>query len=382
MKALLAARATRIKSIGILGFDGVSILDLSGPLEALVAARTDVDADKVRACYDARIIAVNAKTFVSASNVAFLAKETLLKASDLDTVIIPGGLGMREGETGRKVSEWLGAHAAELNRIVSISSGIYPLAQSGLLDGRKVATHWKYAQDVARRFPKLRVDSTASFLKDGPFYTCGGGTAATELTLALIEEDYGSRVALSVARELCVRLRPLGDHANALDPAQFECGPNDRLAELPAWIAAHLNHDLSVEILADRACLCPRHFSRLFKRAFRSSPANFVETLRIDEARRQLLLARVSVEGVAAAVGFKDADSFRRAFERRVGVNPATFRRQRFAVVVDTDKTASSRDSSKISVLPRKALGRHKSVNGSSSLRLRGARASRAEVSS
>lgn len=376
MKALLAARTTKVKAIGILGFDGLNILDLAGPLEALAAARTDVDADKVRPCYDARIIAVNAKTFVSASNLAFTAKETLLQASDLDTVIIPGGLGMREGETGQKVSEWLAGHAADLNRVVSVCTGIYPLAQSGLLDGRKVTTHWRYAHDLARRFPKLRVDYTASFLKDGSFYTCGGGTAATELTLALIEEDYGSRVALSVARELCVRLRPLGDHANTLDPAQFECGPNDRLAELPAWIAAHLNHDLSVEVLANRACICPRHFSRLFKRAFRSSPANFVETLRIDEARRQLLLARSSVESVASAVGFKDPDSFRRAFERRLGVNPATFRRQRFAVVVDTGKTAAGLVSSKISVVPRKAPGRHKGVNGSSSLRLRGARAS------
>ena len=376
MKDLTAGKATKTKSIGILGFDGLTVLDLAGPLEALAAARTDVDADKVRACYDVRIIAVNAKTFVSASNLAFTAKETLLKTSDLDTVIIPGGLGIREGETGRKVAEWLAAHTADLNRVVSICAGIYPLAQSGLLDGRKVATHWRFAQDVARRFPKIRVDHSASFLKDGPFYTCGGGTAATELTLALIDEDYGSRVALAVARELCVRLRPLGDHANTLDLSQFECGPNDRLAELPAWIAAHLNHDLSVEVLAERACLCPRHFSRLFKRAFRSSPANFVETLRIDEARRQLLLARASVESVAAAVGFKDSDSFRRAFERRLGVNPATFRRQRFAVVVDTGKTASGRDSSMISVMPRKARRRHKSVNGASSLRLRGARAS------
>ena len=376
MKDLTAGKGITTKSIGILGFDGLTVLDLAGPLEALAAARTDVDADKARACYDARIIAVGAKTFVSASNLAFTAKETLLKTSDLDTVIIPGGLGVRDGEAGRKIAEWLGAHTADLNRVVSICAGIYPLAQSGLLDNRKVATHWKYAQDVARRFPKIRVDYTASFLKDGPFYTCGGGTAATELTLALIEEDYGSRVALAVARELCVRLRPLGDHANTLDLSQFECGPNDRLAELPAWIAAHLNHDLSVEVLAERACLCPRHFSRLFKRAFRSSPANFVETLRIDEARRQLLLARASVESVAAAVGFKDSDSFRRAFERRLGVNPATFRRQRFAVVVDTGKTASGRDSSMISVMPRKARGRHKSVNGASSLRSRGARAS------
>lgn len=177
-------------------------------LEALAAARTDVDADKARACYDARIIAVGAKTFVSASNLAFTAKETLLKTSDLDTVIIPGGLGVRDGEAGRKIAEWLGAHTADLNRVVSICAGIYPLAQSGLLDNRKVATHWKCAQDVARRFPKIRVDYTASFLKDGPFYTCGGGTAATELTLALIEEDYGSRCSCGRPRTLCAPPAP------------------------------------------------------------------------------------------------------------------------------------------------------------------------------
>jgi transcriptional regulator GlxA family with amidase domain len=211
-------------------------------------------------------------------------------------------------------------------------------------------------------------------LKDGPFYTCGGGTASTELALALIGEDYGSRTALSVARELCVRLRPLGDHASTLDFSQFECGPDDRVAELPAWIAAHLNHDLSVEVLAERACLCPRHFSRLFKRTFHATPANFVETIRIDEAQRQLLLTRGSVDGVAAAVGFRDPDSFRRAFERRLGVNPALFRRQRFAVVQGNTGGASNSGLSKGSAGALKPVGRHKGEGTGTSVRLRGTR--------
>jgi transcriptional regulator GlxA family with amidase domain len=361
MKKVSACRSNGTKSIGILGFDGVTVLDLVGPLEALTAARTDIDTDKVRACYDVRIIAVDAKTFVSDSNLVVTARETLAKVRDLDTVLIPGGLGMRDGETNRKVAEWLVAHAGDLNRVVSICTGIYALAQSGLLDGRKVATHWRFAQDVARRFPKIRVDQTASFLKDGPFYTCGGGTASTELTLALIEEDYGSRVALSVARELCVRLRPLGDHSNTLDFSQFECGPNDRLAELPAWIAAHLNHDLSVEVLANRACLCLRHFSRVFKRTFGITPAGYVEALRIDEARRQLLLSHGSVQSVAAAVGFRDSDSFRRAFERHLGVNPATFRRQRFSVVT-ASRTSIQNRSLPASRIREKPLRRYRSM--------------------
>jgi transcriptional regulator GlxA family with amidase domain len=361
MKTLSPCRPNRTKSIGILGFDGVTALDLVGPLEALTAARTDIDTDKVRACYDVRIIGVDSKTFVSDSNLVVTARETLSKVGDLDTVLIPGGLGMRDGETNRKVAEWIVAHAGDLNRVVSICTGIYALAQSGLLDGRKVATHWRFAQDVARRFPKIRVDYTASFLKDGPFYTCGGGTASTELTLALIEEDYGSRVALSVARELCVRLRPLGDHSNTLDFSQFECGPNDRLAELPAWIAAHLNHDLSVEVLAKRACLCLRHFSRVFKRAFGTPPASYVEALRIDEARRQLLLSHSSVQSVAAAVGFREADSFRRAFERHLGMNPAAFRRQNFSVVTGS-KTSVPHRLLHASGTKEKPLRRYKSM--------------------
>jgi transcriptional regulator GlxA family with amidase domain len=362
------------KSVGILGFEGVTAVDFTGPLEALTTARAEVDADKARACYDVRIIGVDAKTFVSGSSLVVTARETLAKAGKIDTVFVPGGVGMPDGSTHRKVAEWLRLGASELNRIVSIGSGIYALAQSGLLDGRKVATHWRFAQDVARRFPRIRVDQTASFLKDGPFYTCGGGTASTELTLALIEEDYGSRVALAVARDLCLRLRPLGEHSSTLDFSQFECGPSDRLAELPAWIAAHLHHDLGLEVLANRACLCLRHFSRVFKRTFGTTPAKYVEALRVDEARRQLLLSHRSVQSVAAAVGFRDSDSFRRAFERHLGINPAAFRRQRFSVVVDKGGTKSSVELSKLSAVAPSSFGRSKPIAAGAVARLRGAR--------
>jgi len=134
-------------------------------------------------------------------------------------------------------------------------------------------------------------------------------------------------VALAVARELVVRLRPTGENEQALDPSQFECMPSDRLAELPSWIATHLHEDLGVETLAARACLCPRHFSRLFKRYFKTTPASFVERIRLDEARRCLSTSRNSAAQVAAAVGFASADSFRRALERRNGIGPAAYRR-------------------------------------------------------
>jgi transcriptional regulator GlxA family with amidase domain len=186
----------------------------------------------------------------------------------------------------------------------------------------------------------VNVDPAASFIKDGKFYSCGGGTAAIEMSLALIQEDYGARGALSVARELVMRLRPPGDRENAVEPLQFECGPMDRFADLPAWIASHLSDNLSVETLAARVCVCPRHFSRLFKRFFHASPAVFVEQLRLDEARRRLRVPRNSIEDVARDVGYQSADSFRRAFERRYGVSPLGYKR---SLRVENNKIYRSR---------------------------------------
>ena len=333
-------------------------MELTGPFEALSLARVDAGDGKIRAGYAPRIISVSGNTFKAESGLVFKTRHSLAKGADVDTIIVPGGVGAREGQAQCDIAGWLSIHGGQIKRIVSVCSGIYPLAKSGLLEGRRVTTHWRFQQDISRRYPGIRLDQSASFLKDGRFHTCGGGTAAIELILTLIEEDYGYRVALSVARELGMRLRPLGELESNLDTSQFECGPEDRLAELPAWIAAHLNQNLSVEILAERACLCPRHFSRLFKRVFRSTPANFVETLRIDEARRQLLLARKSVESVAAAVGFANRDSFRRAFERRLGVNPTTLRKQRFSVVgKQRDPRPSSRSVSEFEAVIQKSVG-------------------------
>ena len=311
--------------IAIFGYDGINALDLTGPLETFTAANRDESSLPLP--YEVRLIGVNGRTFVSESGVIFKTKHTLRNTLPVDTVIVPGGEGVQTGEAGRKIAEWLTQRAVGLRRIVSVCGGVYPVARAGLLDLRKVATHWKLIQDLRQRFPKLTVDPAASFVKDGRFYSCGGGTAAIEMSLALIQEDYGPRRALSIARELVMRLRPPGERESSIDQLQFECGPMDRFADLPAWIAAHLNENLSVEVLAARVCLCPRHFSRLFKRLFHASPASFVEQLRLDEAKRRLGIARNSVENVARDVGYQSADSFRRAFERRHGVSPLGYKR-------------------------------------------------------
>ncbi len=316
------------RHVGLLGFDGVAALDLTGPLEALSIARCLPDQAEGPACYKPIIVGLTDKNFTSESGLRFKADTTIESVDFLDTILIPGGKGLRRPETSRQAAAWLAAKADNTRRIASISTGLYALAQSGLVDGRAVTTHWRFSRDVTQRFPKLRVNSTASFLKDDQFYTSGGGTAGVEMTLALIEEDYGGQVARAVARELVVRLHPPGEEHDLGGFTNYQADPTERVVDLPGWIAAHLHEHLTVGTLATKACLCPRHFSRVFKQVFNCTPADFVEELRLSEARRRLLGLRTTVESVAESVGFRSSDAFRRAFERRVGLTPTAFRRR------------------------------------------------------
>jgi transcriptional regulator GlxA family with amidase domain len=315
------------KTIGLLGFDGVMALDLVGPIDAFSSASIDESGDPSSSSrYEVLIIGLSKKPFVSESGVVFIPHRTIIDAPDLDTLIIPGGAGLRKPEMQAKVAEWVRSRTGKLRRIATVCTGTYGLAATGLLDNKTVTTHWRYARDLAHRFPKLRVDPDAIFLKTGKFYTCAGVTAGIDLSLALIEEDYGPLVALAVARELVVYLKRPGGQEQYSEPLRFQTKSTDRFGDLAAWVQGHLDQDLSVEALARRASLCPRHFSRRFKEVFGKTPAAFVEELRLNEARQRLGALDSSVEGVALSLGFKSADAFRRAFERRYGLNPTSYR--------------------------------------------------------
>jgi transcriptional regulator GlxA family with amidase domain len=263
------------------------------------------------------------------SGLVFKPQKSFKNAPPLDTLIIPGGgRALRQPDIGKPVSAFIEKQAKCTRRIASICTGIYGLAPTGLLAGRKVTTHWRWASDVARRFPDLQVNGDAIFIKDGQFYTSAGATAGIDLSLALIEEDYGPRIALAVARELVVYLKRSGGQDQYSEPLQFQTQSVSRLSDLATWIISHLSEDLSVEALAAKACLCPRHFTRRFKAEFGCTPAEFVERLRLDEARHRLSAADNSIENVGLSVGFKSADAFRRAFERRLAINPTDYRRR------------------------------------------------------
>jgi len=245
---------------------------------------------------------------------------------------------LQHPETCAEVGEWVIAHAAQARRIASICTGIYALASTGLIDGRRITTHWERARDVAQRFPTLKVEESALFLKDGKYYSSAGATAGIDLSLALIAEDFGKELAEQVARRLLVYLVRDGGQEQYSDPATFE--GNDKICPDPIypgrmralvhWIEKHLGDDLSLAKLAKRALLTKPNFVVQFSQTFGVPPGLFVKNLRFNQARRRLAGGE-PVVNVAKALGFQET-YFTQEFRRRYGALPDEYQR-RFGAV-------------------------------------------------
>jgi transcriptional regulator GlxA family with amidase domain len=245
---------------------------------------------------------------------------------EIDTLIVPGGTGVQNRKADPKAIEWLQEAAKKARRIGSICTGALLLASAGLLDGRRVATHWAYAAELARRFPKVNVDPNPIWIQDQNLYSSAGATSGIDLMLALVEEDHGASLALEVARNLVVFLRRPGNQAQfsvSLERQSTECKP---LHELRVWMAEHLNSDLSVTALAKRLGMSPRNFQRVFTSDAGKSPAQYVEQLRIETARRLLERTIHGMDKIADQCGFASADVMTRAFTRILQTTPGEYR--------------------------------------------------------
>jgi transcriptional regulator GlxA family with amidase domain len=315
----------RTLTIGIVGFDRIQALDLVGPADTFQLANEALASDPPG--YRAMVISPGGRNFRSQSGLRIAADASFDDAPPLDTIIVPGGSGLRaEPDIAESVADFLRSRAGRTRRMVSVCTGIYAYGAAGLLDGKHATTHWGFAEDVVRRFPGVRLECDSIYIRDGSYYFSAGVTAGIDLALALVEEDFGERIALRVARNLVVYLKRSGGQAQFSEPLQFQIRSVDRFRDLSRWMLSHLDADLSVEALAERVGLGTRHFSREFRATFGLPPAAYVERLRLDEARRRLLGHARSIESVARAVGFGSADGLRRAFERTFGVGPREFR--------------------------------------------------------
>ena len=316
------------RRIGFLGFEGIQALDLVGPSDAFTsdALRSPEYTVDGEPPYEVVIVGLRAKRFAAASGLEFRAHYVVPSNVRLDTLIIPGGSGLRKTGLADEAAAWISARAPGIRRIASVCTGIYGLAPTGLLDGRAVTTHWSFAADVQRRFPKLRVDSDALYLKDGKFCTSAGVTAGVDMALAMIEDDMGPEGALAVAREMVVYHRRTGGQSQ-FSALQDLAPQSERMRAVLAHIGENLTADLDIDRLAEVACVSPRQFMRTFKAETGQTPAKAVERIRAEVARTHIEGGDSSIEAVARLTGFEDPERMRRAFVRVYGQPPQALRR-------------------------------------------------------
>jgi transcriptional regulator GlxA family with amidase domain len=306
-----------MKRIAVLVFPGFQILDM-----AAIAAFELANMQLGKPFYRVDVLSEDGGLVMSSSGAAVDSRR--FTSARFDTLVMTGALTATEATP--RLRRFLNAGLRQARRVTSICTGAFALAQAGLLDGRRVTTHWNFAQELQRRHPLSQVQPDRIFIQDGPVWTSAGMTAGIDLMLALVEEDLGADLARAVAKKMVVYYRRPGGQSQY--SAMLELEPkSDRIQKTLAHARAHLREPLSVEDLADVAHLSPRQFSRAFKAETGQSPAHAIEGLRVEAARTMIDAGELALGVVARETGFGDPERMRRAFLRTLGQPPQSIRR-------------------------------------------------------
>ena len=321
-------RVAKIRPVGIVTYPGVEIIDLTGPMEVFAFANVGLQRSGVcsESAYPMQVIAAESGPVTSSCGLQIIADKAYSDVQDgIDTLLIAGTPDVSCLLCDPALQDWIRTIAPQVRRLASVCTGAFLLAESGLLNGRRATSHWDYCDWLARDYPAVTVEADRIFVRDGFISTSGGVTSGIDMALSMVEEDWGSELALMVARYLVVFLKRPGGQSQFSAYLTSEATHPD-LKELQAWIVLHLMEDLRVETLAERMCMSTRNFARFFLAETGMTPAKFVELARMDAARHYLGSTKLSIEVVADKSGFADPERMRRAFIRQLGVNPQSYR--------------------------------------------------------
>jgi transcriptional regulator GlxA family with amidase domain len=302
-------------------FDDVQSLDVTGPLEVFAGAEKHTPGT-----YRIRTASLDGAPVRTSGGLTVVPDGTLGDAPTPHTLIVPGGKGTRGADP--RLTDWVREHGARAGRVISVCTGAILLAEAGLLDGRRVTTHWAYCAKLARDHPAIEVDPDPIFIRDGRVSTSAGVTSGIDLALALVEEDLGRDAALAIARHLVVFLRRPGNQAQFSAQLAAQTAQREPLREVQQWITDHPDADLTVESLAARASLSPRHFARAFQTETGMTPGRYVDRVRLEHARRLLEDTADGVETISRASGYGTPEAMRRAFIKALGTPPTEYRRR------------------------------------------------------
>jgi transcriptional regulator GlxA family with amidase domain len=310
---------------------GTEILDLVGPLQVFARAsdmycRENPGANPI---YSIEVVSISSgRSLVANCGLRFAAQKTFREVrGKIDTLLVAGGNAIEQNKIDSAAVRWLRKTAERARRVGSVCTGAMLLARAGLLDGRRATTHWNWCQTLIKRAPRADVDPNPIFVRDENVYTSAGVTAGMDLALALVEEDHGSRLALQVARNLVLYLRRPGGQSQFSTALSLQFTDRKPLRELETWVLDNLNKPLTVSVLAQRVSMSPRNFARVFTKEMKTTPAKFLERLRVEAARRRLEESQNSMETIAAECGFGNVNSMRNVFQRILKIPPGQYRR-------------------------------------------------------
>jgi transcriptional regulator GlxA family with amidase domain len=318
------------RRVVIVCFPGVQSLDVCGPLEVFAGAtRWLREGGRTDPGYRVVTASRGGEPVRTSSGLQLIPDADLdALRGPLDTLVVAGGDGARIAPRDPGLVRHVGALARRSRRVTSVCTGAFVLAAAGLLDGRRATTHWSACAALARSHPAVLVDPDPIYVRDGDVLTSAGVSAGIDLCLALVEDDIGHEAALSIARRLVLFLHRPGNQAQFSAQLATQTAQRDGLRELQRWIAGNPADDLRVEALAARAAMSPRHLARTFLHEVGTTPARYVERVRVGAARWHLEETDSTTETIAAACGFGSAETMRRSFLRALGTSPSEYRRR------------------------------------------------------
>ncbi|MFJ3485511.1 GlxA family transcriptional regulator [Pseudomonas sp. NPDC090202] len=327
--SLSGARSRRIV---ILGLPPVDALDVTGPAEVFAFANLLYGGDVPP--YVLELVSPGADLHLqSSAGIGLTAHHSLEQerqaGKPIDTLIVASGW-KATGQLDEGAIAWINERSSRVRRLCSICVAAFALARAGVLEGRRAATHWRMARELADRYPAVQVDPNPIWIKDGHVYTSAGISAGIDLALALVSEDLGDEIAMDIAKNMVLFLRRPGGQAQFSVTLQSQRVSGSSLDELCVWISEHLHTDLTVEILADQLSTSVRTLIRTFQRDLKITPARYVEDVRLEAACRAFEMGTRSAEEIARRCGYRSVDVLRKAFVRRLGVTPKEYA-QRFA---------------------------------------------------
>jgi transcriptional regulator GlxA family with amidase domain len=320
----------KTKHIVILAPPMTSILDVAGPLEVFAKTIDYIkeNVPSVRQSYTTHILSIDSSTVVPTSSGLPIVCEGGLQSIeyDIDTFLI-AGKGSPEEKVLQILLSWLKDNVNKVRRVGSICAGAFILAEAGILNGRRATTHWRVCDKLIRHYPEIKVEKDPIYIKDGNIYTSAGISTGIDMSLALVEEDFGRDIAVMVARLLVLYLKRPGNQSQFSNILMHQTVDYEPIKAIQDWIIDNLDKELTVEVLAEKVSMSPRNFARVFLRETGITPAKYIEKVRLETARRRLEETRLTIEEISDECGIGSADRLRRLFLRHLRTTPCEYRK-------------------------------------------------------